>query len=66
MDFIDKRTISKYDFGSPKEDLNGYMRKYMAMEMKCDCGCKVRRSSLQRHMKSNKHKFIMEILNKTN
>jgi hypothetical protein len=56
------RTESKYNFGSPKEDYNAYMRQYSKMEITCDCGCKVKRGGMNIHKKSEKHKLKMSYI----
>lgn len=58
MSTVDKRTLkkSKFNFGSPKENYNEYMKNYMKRKFNCECGCVVSISGKSSHLKSNKHK----------
>ncbi len=47
-----------------KEELNKKNRAYASVKIVCDCGSEMRRDSLSGHKKSQKHKDLMEQLEK--
>ena len=55
------RTESKYNFGSPKEDINKYMKEYMKIKIPCECGINIKRCSMALHKKSIKHLQQIEL-----
>ena len=46
---------SKFDFGSPTDDYNNYMRLYGRQRITCPCGSVINKSSESRHLKSKLH-----------
>lgn len=58
MFYSRKKGESKYNFGSPKEDLSQYMKNYHKQKYICECGCVMSIGAKSLHLKSNKHKNL--------
>jgi hypothetical protein len=56
---------SQFDYGSPSEDYNEYMKQYMKREVLCPCGMMIKRSTIPSHNKSNKHQMRLTIASQT-
>ena len=56
--------ISAKYYKEHKEELNKKHRAYASVKIMCECGCEIRRDSLTKHKKTQKHKHLMEELEK--